>query len=268
MRDRSAFTLIELLVVIAIIALLLSIIMPALSVAKQQATGAVCLANMSGLSKAWCIYADENKDRMIGGTTSLNPTDSWGGGYLAYSWVCSPQTQTGQSKSDGSTVEEEMIGVRKGLLYPYVGADDTYHCPGDRRYTKPPAYPGYGGVGGYRSYSIAGGMNGVSPAGDWNIVPHTMRSRIKSPGDKYVFIEEMDGRGYNMGSWVIWPKEINNEQWIDPISIWHNEKSNLGFADGHAEKHNWRDKITVEMAKSQIFYVSAPGSEDLRYMQR
>ena len=276
--SKKGFTLIEILGVIAIIEMLLAILIPALQIAKQQASGAVCLSNLAGLAKAWHIYADGNNSRIVGGTTSLNPYDEWSPGKPAYAWVCSPQTKTGQDLSGvGSTVDEELIGVRKGLLYPYVEADKVYHCPGDRRFTDPPAYdsnndgvPDYTGDGGYRTYSIAGGMFGVNPNGSewWKIIPHTSLAEIKSPGDKYVFLEEMDGRSYNMGSWVVWPLELGIEEWIDPLAIWHNEKSTLGYADGHAEKHIWRDQVTIDMAESQSFYVLAPDSEDLRYMQK
>ncbi|RKY05906.1 MAG: hypothetical protein DRP66_09855 [Planctomycetota bacterium] len=61
MQKKTAFTLIELLVVIAIIALLLAILIPALNTVKKQATGAVCLANLRGISMSWYLYAGDNE---------------------------------------------------------------------------------------------------------------------------------------------------------------------------------------------------------------
>ncbi len=60
MHRRRGFTLIELLVVIAIIALLMSILMPALSRVRRQARGVVCQSNLKQWGTIWAMYADEN----------------------------------------------------------------------------------------------------------------------------------------------------------------------------------------------------------------
>ncbi len=60
LRAAAGFTLIELLVVIAIIAILMAALMPALSVAKKQATWAACLSNQKSLMTGWIVYSDEN----------------------------------------------------------------------------------------------------------------------------------------------------------------------------------------------------------------
>ncbi len=64
MERRKGFTLIELLVVIAIIALLMSILMPALSKAKEQARAVVCLSNLHQLGVGCNMYTAENKGKM------------------------------------------------------------------------------------------------------------------------------------------------------------------------------------------------------------
>ncbi len=61
---RNAFTLIELLVVISIIALLVSILLPALNSAREQARLIVCAAHLNGYGKAVFLYANDAKDQM------------------------------------------------------------------------------------------------------------------------------------------------------------------------------------------------------------
>jgi prepilin-type N-terminal cleavage/methylation domain-containing protein len=64
-RRKRGFTLIELLVVVAIIALLISILLPSLSGAREQAKQAYCLSNMASLGKGSNAYASEDKREQI-----------------------------------------------------------------------------------------------------------------------------------------------------------------------------------------------------------
>ena len=63
MRKQRAFTLIELLVVIAIIALLMSILMPSLNLARKQARSAGCKINLHNWGLIWDMYCEDNNGR-------------------------------------------------------------------------------------------------------------------------------------------------------------------------------------------------------------
>ena len=69
---RKGFTLVELLVVIAIIALLMGILMPALSKVRQIAFRLICGTNLSGIGKAMMLYANDHDDEFprAGGRTT------------------------------------------------------------------------------------------------------------------------------------------------------------------------------------------------------
>ncbi|MHC4574513.1 MAG: type II secretion system protein [Planctomycetota bacterium] len=81
---RKGFTLIELLVVIAIIALLMSILMPALARVRELAQRTVCGTNCSGIVKAMVVYANDDQTgrfpRAGIRSTKWGPTPAWDGG--------------------------------------------------------------------------------------------------------------------------------------------------------------------------------------------
>lgn len=63
--NKRGFTLIELLVVISIIALLLAILMPALSMVKEKAKSLLCRSNLRQISLAFVMYAMNNDDKSM-----------------------------------------------------------------------------------------------------------------------------------------------------------------------------------------------------------
>jgi prepilin-type N-terminal cleavage/methylation domain-containing protein/prepilin-type processing-associated H-X9-DG protein len=79
---RGGFTLVELLVVIGIIALLISILLPALSKAQKQARTIQCMSNLRQLSIAFIQYTQEQKGRNPAYFSTCNPVtmdSSWPG---------------------------------------------------------------------------------------------------------------------------------------------------------------------------------------------
>ena len=85
-RPRRAFTLVELLVSIGIIALLLAILVPALSRARMASRRTQCLSNIRGLCIAQTMYAAELKNQLVNaGDGSFDQQGSWIGRLAPYS---------------------------------------------------------------------------------------------------------------------------------------------------------------------------------------
>ena len=79
---KPGFTLVELLVVIGIIALLVSMLLPALGKARDQAAAAQCLSNMRQVSNAMVMYINANKGRIPLMRLDANPARTiWPGGF-------------------------------------------------------------------------------------------------------------------------------------------------------------------------------------------
>ena len=280
---KKAFTLIELLVVIAIIALLLAVLLPALRRAKEQATGAVCLSNLKGIATSWHTYAMDNKEKLVNGHVPMFTTTFPTPPPYPF-WVQSPQNEAGIYTGGGPIIlqADEIRGIERGTLFPYIKNWKAYHCPGDKSSS---FFAGVATVttGSWvNSYSIMGLMNGEQGK-EWAIVRGVANpiagtdydrnavfkmSEIRSPGTKIVFLENGDPRGWLIGSWIM--NAGTTPSWIDAFAIWHGQYSNNGFADGHAEKHKWVDASTLKNATYKNPVITTPppneSGEDIRFM--
>ena len=246
---RLGFTLIELLVVIAVIAILASLLLPALSTATMKATGARCQSNEKQLQLAFIMYPDDNNGTMEGDVFSYNDgtktikVSTLGGGY----WP-GPSPDISSAMTRDKAVQAVQKGFSTGPFWRYCSAFEAYHCPGDLRFKlrKP------GSHWAYDSYSKADGMGGFSAGGAlsvWN--PNTLAyskiDTVPEPARAMVFVEEPDSRNYNLGSWVI---NADSHAWVDPLAAWHNNANTISFLDGHVEPHKWLEDTTLKASKA------------------
>jgi prepilin-type N-terminal cleavage/methylation domain-containing protein len=228
------FTLIELLVVIAIIAILAAMLMPALSKAKCKALGIACMNNQKQLTLAWIMYADDNQDR-------VPPNASGSQNVAQHGWVEGWMTFDA-GWSDNTNIQY-LVNAKIG---PYTKSVGIYKCPSDKYDCLIRA-----GISMPRVRSVA--MNsfiGVLDAGygtGQNPPCYTYQklSEIKRPPpcNLWVFVDEHPD-SINDG-WLTdgWP---GGGGWGDLPASYHCGACGLGFADGHAEVHKWRDKGTVQ----------------------
>lgn len=77
LRKLLAFTLIELLVVISVISLLMAILLPSLSKAREQARRTACMANLRQIGQGIYLYAHDNDGKLVPGDWRVS-WDVWG----------------------------------------------------------------------------------------------------------------------------------------------------------------------------------------------
>jgi len=186
MNEKKGFTLIELLVVIAIIAVLMAILMPALSRVREQGKRIVCEHNLKSLTLAWIMYADENDDKIVNGAggfhymaSGSNTTNGSANGIVERAWVGKGWGQNWNNSNvadSGMTDEEKRQGIREGALWPVCKDFGAYKCPTGR-------------PGEFVTYAVVDAMNGLHRDGTWT-----------GPG------RHPDDVGQRVGKTVLWIK--------------------------------------------------------------
>lgn len=202
MKRCWSFSLIELLVVIGLIAILVSLLLPALKAARATAYGTVCLSNLKQFHTAILCYLSDNND------------------------VFPPQARS--SAAPWNNAIEPQYQVAKYLKIK-VPARSVLYCPADRRpfgarNQASSAHPDYVAADGsnyvpssYCSSAVANEFTGVFwMAGGKSI----QSSSLANPSKLLLFSE---GAGY----WYL-------TRWQQNFYLLHGTGCNFLYADGHA----------------------------------
>jgi prepilin-type N-terminal cleavage/methylation domain-containing protein/prepilin-type processing-associated H-X9-DG protein len=254
-RNRG-FTLIELLVVVAIIAILASLLLPALARAKAEAKKIQCINNQRQLATTWIMYSADNSDLLVANGICSEPPSTahklWVQGAFTY--------------PDDNTNYALMLDPKYALFGNYLQTTKVYVCPTDRSTVKlgNQLYPKL------RSYSLNGYLGWE---GDWDVrlsslykvFPKHSAIPPGMPAGIFTFIDVQPDS-------ICWPYfgvQMADDSFFNFPNSSHNRGGVVSFADGHVEYHRWRDQRTITAYSSDYHrhYDPSPGNQDLVWLR-
>ena len=231
---RSNFTLIELLVVIAIIAVLASMLLPALQQARERAKSTDCLNKVRGITFASLQYAENNRNYFSHGSGIVNSL------YNMFSDL-SPTLHSG---GIANYLGVDRKFVRGGTLPWKNMAPPQSVCPsGGRYYGKP--NDGYATSNqnfsyGLSTWYVAGSghlTTGMRPSTDVDNPPLSTLARTRRPSNRFF------SGDIGVDNILTMPADSLRHTVAlyrrERFSYRHNAKTSIGFLDGHAEQRHW-----------------------------
>jgi prepilin-type N-terminal cleavage/methylation domain-containing protein len=246
-RQQRAFTLIELLVVVAVIAVLASILLPALASAKRTAQKAVCINNLKQVQLAWMLYPEDNSGRLvINGPGDVSPYAKM----VLPAWVLGIMGHLNESFGD-STNTILLTGRPEALFSAYIKDFRTYKCPSDRSMVRNQGRL-YSTV---RSYTMDQYMGSYinrffSPADTGNV--WVDRPDLFAKTDSRYYDLQSDIAAFDPANiWVMIDTQEDSilgpefrepddfTDWLDIPASRHTASGVMTFADGHAETKRW-----------------------------